>query len=197
MTELDYTILAIIGRDGPLSAYDVRKEFSQSMTPTWSSSTGSVYPSIARLEAAGFVSASTPEGPRARKALSITSAGLEVLDPWLTTITATTAAATPDPVRTRMFFLTFLPPARRTEILRKAIEGTEAALQDAEQRRESRTPSKANEVQRLASEGVLFELRARLEWLRWFSAELVRLGLEKPGAERPQAVHPATPDSRT
>jgi DNA-binding PadR family transcriptional regulator len=172
MTELDFTILAIIARDGPLSAYDVRKDFAQSMTPTWSSSTGSVYPSIARLEAADLIAASNPEGPRSRKALSITAAGRVVLDPWLTGMTAETAAATPDPIRTRMFFLMLLEPSRRTEVVLTAIESTKAALDDAQRRRSARALNEADDLRRLASEGVVFELRARLAWLYWFHAEL-------------------------
>jgi len=171
MTELDFTILAIIGRDGPLSAYDVRKVFANSLTPTWSSSTGSVYPSIGRLEAAELVSASRPEGARSRKALTITAAGRAALDPWLTGITPEIAAATPDPVRTRMYFLMLLDPRRRREIVRVAIESTRAALGEAERRRSARPIGDGDEFRRLASEGVLFELRARLDWLRWLDGQ--------------------------
>ncbi len=172
MTELDFTILAIIGRDGPLSAYDIRKVFAQSLTPTWSSSTGSVYPSIGRLEMAGLITASIPEGARSRKALRITPAGRKALEPWLTGITPEIAAATPDPIRTRMFFLMFVQPKRRLEIIKTAIESTEAAIQEAERRRLARPGGDGADLRRLASEGVLFELRARLDWLKWLRAEI-------------------------
>jgi len=171
MTELDYTILAIIGRDGPMSAYDIRKVFAQSLTPSWSSSTGSVYPSIGRLERSGLVTVSTPEGARSRKTLNITTAGREALEPWLTSITPEVAAATPDPVRTRMFFLMLVNPEQRPEIVRSAIDATQAALDEAEQRRSARPMGSGSELRRLASAGVLFELRARLEWLRLLQAE--------------------------
>jgi DNA-binding PadR family transcriptional regulator len=174
MTELDFTILAIIGRDGPLSAYDVRKVFARSLTPTWSSSTGSVYPSIRRLEAADMVTSSTPEGARSRKALSITEAGRAALEPWLTNITPELAAATPDPIRTRMFFLMFLDAQRRGEIVATAIESTKAALHEAERRRSARPLSQGDDLARLASEGVLFELRARLEWLGRLDSQIRR-----------------------
>lgn len=165
MTELDFTVLAIIGRDGPMSAYDIRKVFAQSLTPSWSSSTGSVYPSIGRLEAAELVTVSTPEGARSRKALSINSAGQLALDSWLISITPEVAAPTPDPIRTRMFFLGLAEPQRRTEIVKAAIENTRAALDYAERRRRARPMDKGDEFSRLASEGTLFELRARLDWL--------------------------------
>ncbi|HXH00657.1 MAG TPA: PadR family transcriptional regulator [Xanthomonadaceae bacterium] len=173
MTELDFTILAIIGREGPLSAYDVRKVFAQSLTPTWSSSTGSVYPSIGRLEIAGLVTASTPKGVRSRKALRITTAGRAALERWLTTITPEIAAATPDPIRTRMFFLMCVGPQRRPEMIKSAIESTEAAIQEAERRRLARPHRDGVDPRHLASEGVMFELRARLEWLRWLLGEFL------------------------
>ena len=172
MTELDLTVLAIIGRDGPLSAYDVRKVFRQSLTPSWSASTGSIYPSINRLQSAGLVTASTPVGARSRKALTITAHGQAAMLGWLAAITPDTAAATPDPIRTRMFFLTVVEPPQRRAIIASAIENTKAALEDAERRRNERPVSEPSDVRRLASEGVLFELRARLEWLTWLDAQL-------------------------
>jgi DNA-binding PadR family transcriptional regulator len=72
MTELKFTILAIVARDGPLSAYDIRKIFARSLTSTWSSSTGSIYPSIRRLQNIGHLASSSPKDGRARKALSVT-----------------------------------------------------------------------------------------------------------------------------
>jgi len=172
MTELDFTILAIIGRDGPLSAYDVRKVFAQSLTPTWSSSTGSVYPSMGRLEAAGLITASTPKGARSRKALSITAAGRAAIQLWLSTITPEIASATPDPIRTRMFFLTLVGPRQRSGLITSAIESTKAAIQEAERLRLARPLSKGLDLRLLASEGVLFELRARLDWLRWLQKKV-------------------------
>lgn len=172
MTELDFTILAIIGRDGPLSAYDVRKVFSQSVTPTWSSSQGSVYPSIRRLESESLVEASAPEGARSRQTLRITRGGRAAVESWLRDVTASTAAATPDPIRTRMSFLTFVEPARRRDMVELALASSEAALLAAEQLRETRPPVDGADLGRLTSEGVLFELRARIDWLRWLRGEV-------------------------
>lgn len=173
MTELDFTILAIVGRDGPLSAYDVRKVFSNSLTPTWSSSTGSVYPSIGRLESAALILASTPEGARSRKSLSITPEGRAALEPWLMNITPDIAAATPDPIRTRMFFMMLVQPEQRPELISSALASTQAALDRAEQLRLTRPQAQGSDLGRFASEGVVFELRARLDWLHWLEEQLV------------------------
>ena len=176
MTELDYTILAIIARDGPLSAYDVRKVFARSLTSTWSSSTGSIYPSIRRLENGGLIASSSPKGARARKTIRATPAGGAAIDGWLAGITPDIAGPAPHPVRTRMYFLGILSPAKRSAIIRKAIESTRSAAAEAEQRRASRPHATRNDiVQQLASEGVLYELRARLQWLEWLEREAARL----------------------
>jgi DNA-binding PadR family transcriptional regulator len=172
MTELDFTILAIIGRDQPLSAYDVRKVFARSLTPTWSSSTGSIYPSIRRLELAGLAAASPAEGSRSRKLLRITAAGKKAIGEWLTEISPATAGPTPDPVRTRAYFLVSMTPRDRAAFIGNAVRSTEAALAQAGAIRQGRLGGPGDFAQRLASEGVLYELRARLDWLRWLEGQL-------------------------
>ena len=180
MTELDYTILAIIARDGPLSAYDVRKVFARSLTSTWSSSTGSIYPSIRRLQKARQVVASSPKGARARKTIRVTAAGRAALERWLGAITPEIAGPTANPLRTRMYFLGILSSAKRSAIIRKAIASTRSAATEAEQRRSNRVGADRDEiVQHLASEGVLYELQGRLRWLEWLEVEAAKLGSGK------------------
>lgn len=177
MTELDLTILAIIARDGPLSAYDVRQVFAHSLTSTWSSSTGSIYPSIRRLKEAGHLASSPPKGARARRTLRITVSGRAALDSWLEEITPEIAGPTPSPVRTRMYFLGVLPSAKRSTIIQRAIESTRGAIADAETRRAERLAAgRGDAVQHVASEGVLFELRAQLDWLNWLAGQVRELG---------------------
>ena len=176
MTELDFTILAIIARDGPLSAYDVRKVFARSLTSTWSSSTGSIYPSIRRLENARHVVSSSPKGARARKTVRVTPLGRAAVESWLEAITPEMAGPAPNPVRTRMYFLSLLNSTQRTVFIRKAIASTRSAATDAERRRDGRASDEHEDiVQHLASEGVLYELRGRLRWLEWLEREAANL----------------------
>ena len=172
MTELDQTVLAIVGRDGPLSAYDVRKDFAQSLTPSWSSSTGSIYPSIRRLIEAGLIKASEPEGSRGKQELTITAAGTAALKKWLAKATIETAAATPDPIRTRAHFLRLLPRTGRRKFIDDARKSTEAALAGAEQRTADRIAAGATKEQYLPGLGVVYELRARRDWLALLAREL-------------------------
>ena len=172
MTELDHTVLALIARDGPLSAYDVRKDFAQSLTPTGSSSTGSIYPSIHRLTAARLIRASAPSGARGKQKLKITAAGTKALAAWLSSVTLDTAAPTPDPIRTRAHFLRLLDRKARRQFLADALANTEAAMRAAEERKAERVAAGAAKEDYLPGVGVIYELRARKEWLELLAREL-------------------------
>ena len=169
MTEMDFTVLAIVTQKGPLSAYDIRKEFAGSLTPTWSSSTGSVYPSCRRLIAAGLVRESAPAGARSRKRLRATPAGGHAVSTWLTRVTPEIATATPDPIRTRMYFLDLLGGEEREQLIRDARRLTEEAIAIAMRRLEERSNRQPAEWEQRAAHGVLYELRARRKWLRWLA----------------------------
>jgi DNA-binding PadR family transcriptional regulator len=166
MTELDCTILAIISQQGPLSPYDIRKVFAQSLTPAWSSSPGAIYPSVQRLAAMGFVAQTDPHGARSRQHLTITRRGRKALTAWLTKLEPETGAPTPDPIRTRLYFLELLDQAQRRELIADAILHTSAAIKTAERRLKQRAQEGVDELQLCAGEGVLYELKARLRWLQ-------------------------------
>jgi DNA-binding PadR family transcriptional regulator len=172
MTELDHTVLAIVARDGPMSAYDVRKVFAASLTPSWSSSAGSIYPSIRRLAGGNLVSLGAPKGGRETRALSITPAGKAALADWLTGNTAAISAATPDPIRTRCYFLPLMSEAKRQSFLEDALSNTENALEAAELSRHERLSASADAFRHLISEGVIYQLKARRDWLQMLIREL-------------------------
>jgi len=172
MTELDCTILAIISQQGPLSPYDVRKVFAQSLTPAWSSSPGAVYPSVQRLAALGFVSQTDPHGARSRQHLTITRRGQKALAAWLTKLEPEIAAPTPDPIRTRLYFLGLLDHVQRQELIADAIRHTSAAIATAEQRLKERAQEGVDDLQLCAGEGVLYELKARRRWLQRVAARI-------------------------
>ncbi|HET7433318.1 MAG TPA: PadR family transcriptional regulator [Thermoanaerobaculia bacterium] len=174
LTEMDYTILGIIGRQGPLSAYDIRKVFAASLTPTWSSSTGSVYPSSRRLLAAKLISESAPEGARSRKRLRITPKGRNALTEWLTDVHAAVASPTPDPIRTRMYFLAVLDEEQRNGLVAAALARTDEAIAISRQRLRDRSHEGRDDWELWAAEGVLYELEARREWLTWFTRRMRR-----------------------
>jgi DNA-binding PadR family transcriptional regulator len=174
MTELGFTILAIIGQQGPLSAYDIRKVFAHSLTPAWSSSPGAVYPSVQRLKAAGLVTQTRPKGARSRQQLTITSRGRIALLRWLTELNPEIAAPTPDPIRTRLYFLGMLSATQREQLIAEATRCTRAAIATAEQRLRERAEEGVDELQLFAAEGVLSELKARRRWLQGVAERIAK-----------------------
>lgn len=172
LTELDNCILAVIWRGGPMSAYGVRSHFSGSATTTWSSSTGTVYPAIRRLRAAGLLKAEAPAGPRKSELLSLTPAGRDALDDWLTKLPPELGTATADPIRTRVHFLTAIHPSARKQAFDDYRSATLAAMArlEAAMARPLETPVDRSE--QLGRLGALAELKARLEFLDLAEREL-------------------------
>lgn len=172
LTELDNCILGIIWRDGPMSAYDVRSHLARSSTVAWSSSTGTVYPSIRRLVASGLIQASARSGPRKRQLLHVTEPGMAALRRWLQEVMPELGSATADPLRTRVHFLAALPPPQR----QRAFDDYRAVTKARVKELESSAAERLELSERLGTLGALREVSARLKWLDEVEAELPRLG---------------------
>lgn len=166
LTELDFCVLGVIWRFGPMTAYRVRKIFRDSPTAGWSSSSGSIYPSIRRLVGAGLASADSAEDRRGTQALAITPQGLEGLNGWVLGLAPPLGTATPDPIRTRAQFITSVPAEERTKFVAEARRITTGALCLLEEAAETRAGDRAKVLDQLGTLGSILELKARLEWLR-------------------------------
>ena len=166
LTELDLCVLGVIWRSGPLTAYRVRKEFRESTTAAWSSSAGSIYPSIRRLLEAGLATtAPVAEDKRGTQSLKITGEGLERLRAWLTNLAPELGTANPDPLRTRAHFLTSIPAEQRVRFVDRARAITRASLAELEAEAERNRSDPDGALEQVGTLGAIFELRARLEWL--------------------------------
>jgi DNA-binding PadR family transcriptional regulator len=166
LTELEGAALGLVWRNGNCSAYSVMREFATSASSSWSASAGAVYPALRRLERLGLIVGTTNKGKRA---LATTAHGLAALRHWLA-IRPEIARATSDPVRSRIFFLDVLDdPKEQTELLVAAENETRHALKERQRDLER---SAVGDPVRLASMGSVFELKARLGWLRWAKKEI-------------------------
>lgn len=96
---------------------------------------------------------------------------MHALREWLLELGPELGAATPDPIRTRLHFVTALPGGE-ADFVRKALERTEHAIAEAEARRRQLEADGADRLRRLAVLGVVFELQARRQWLLSISTEL-------------------------
>jgi PadR family transcriptional regulator AphA len=154
----------------PMSGYDLTKTFDGSLGYVWSASHSQIYPELARLKEAGLIE-QTEEGPRGRKAYSITEAGLAEVRRWL---------AESEPERggrdepfLRVFFLWLLEPEQALAYVRREGEVHRGLLAEYEEIADSWHPATPAERSfRICLEAGIRHERALLEWARWAESEL-------------------------
>lgn len=171
LTELESCVLGVVWQRGPCTAYTVRREFAISNSSHWSSSAGSIYPVLARLEQLGLIEAEGASwGAGSKTQYRISAPGLSILKEWIGPPLADWAgAATFDPIRTRASFLGALTLAARRRFVAEAEQMTRAELARF---RSSEHLQSENEWERVASRGVEFELEGRLRWLAMLKREI-------------------------
>jgi DNA-binding PadR family transcriptional regulator len=165
LTELDFCVLGVIWREGPLSAYAVRKVFRDSTTAGWSSSSGSIYPSIRRLLQAGLATAGAPQDRRNTRVVVVTKEGKARLREWLVDLRPVHGTATPDPIRTRAQFLTVLSARERSAFVAAARKVSDLALRELETHAIVSGNDPTDDLDHLGTVGAIGELEARLIWL--------------------------------
>ena len=166
LTELESCALGVIRQIQPCSTYQVRCAFARSPTTRWSASAGSLYPVIERLLRLKLIKAEVRAGDaRGRRDLSVTQERRASNTRLDHAAGARSGSIAPDPIRSRAHFLDLLgsEPKRATFLLR-AENLTQSAI------RETRIFLKAerrnSQFDYLVSLGGLYQLEARLKWLR-------------------------------
>ena len=162
MTDLELCVLGIVWLRGPCSAYAVRCELAESTSSFWSSSAGSIYPVIRRLQAAKLIAARpVPSDGRGKRLLAATASGERALRSWLTELPAWIGMVGLDPVRARMNFFAVLKGTRQQLAF---IDSAAAHTQDSIEN-ERRKLKILSGVDYLAHLGALYELEGRKRWL--------------------------------
>jgi DNA-binding PadR family transcriptional regulator len=82
LTTLDALLIFLVGHKSQ-SGYDIRQLFLATPLGMFSDSPGSIYPSLARLEARGLLASSMSAGGRRRRSFKRTAAGQKALAAWL------------------------------------------------------------------------------------------------------------------
>jgi DNA-binding PadR family transcriptional regulator len=168
VTELEGSVLGMVGTKEPCTPYAIRREFQKSPSQYWRASSGSVYPLILRLKRRRLirVKGRTRDG-RGGSLFGLTPAGQRVLRHWLGTLDApATISVPPDPLRNRIAFFAMLDSKTQRKYLVRAVDGMRAYLARvrAYTEREKRAEqSRTNEY--LVSEGAQRMLETRLEWM--------------------------------
>lgn len=160
-SELEGLVLGHLWKRGPCTPYSIRKELLQSPSSHWSGSAGAIYPLLARFAERGLVrSRKQARGDRDGWHYALTAKGRERFLAWLgPPLTGEVVSIAPDPLRTRVFFLGALSPAKRKAFFDSARAVLERHLEDLGRQ------GVADDLDRLALAGAVRLTHARLAWM--------------------------------
>ena len=166
LTELEAAVLGELSLQQPCTAYSIRRAFAESPTTTWSSSAGTIYPVLERLERRKLIrSREVNRGKRVIGVLRLTPAGTKQLKHWLMNrLDREVLGPQVDLLRLRVGFLSELSRAQQIRFLERSIEGLTVDVRQAERR--ARSTSERSKWAIHASRAVLMIQRARLQWVK-------------------------------
>jgi len=180
---LRYALLAIL-RVGPLSGYDLQKQFSQSVGHVWHAPDSQIYPELRKMENLGLIEGEEQtRGARGtRRVYHVTDAGNASYLEWMRS--PIDYLRVRDPAHLRAAYLENTTPEAAREFLRRHIEHWESELEQFEgelhhiahvsnpmlARRLSVTPPEEHErtieFKRFAYEGLAERARIEIAWAR-------------------------------
>jgi DNA-binding PadR family transcriptional regulator len=160
LTDNEGTLLALVLREQPLTAYQIAKIYEESPVSNFNTSKGKLYPLIRRLRERGLVAAAPPAGGRKAEHLSCTPRGREAVRRWVRVIRETHLLLE-DPLRTKVQSFDLLTRDEQIEWLVDARSHLAAKLQQVEEY--------ALEVDvpfhNLVHDNAVRSLKSRLDWL--------------------------------
>ncbi len=156
--------------DEPRSGYGLLKHFEQSLAYAWPASHSQIYPELARLVDDELIE-QTATGPRGSKTYAVTRAGRAEIRRWLRE-TAPDRRVRSD-AALRVFFLWLLEPDEAASQLESERSYWRGILDELERIREEPTGSgRKGRTYRLALEGGIQSVEARLSWIDRATAEI-------------------------
>jgi PadR family transcriptional regulator, regulatory protein AphA len=184
-TAADFVILGFLSK-APMSGYDVRRRMAASTAHFYKTSFGSIYPSLAKMEAEGLVSSERADSSgRARVAYRILAAGRKAFREWLAS--PLDISAGPSALLARIFFLGSVGEA-------EARSALDRIARSAAERRAWLEGALERASEELAGEGCepdAFQAATRsfgLEYYAFVEDWVGRLGREAARAAKPAAA---------
>ncbi len=197
---LRYALLAIL-RVGPLSGYDLQKQFSQSVGHVWHAPDSQIYPELRKMEQDGLIEAEEQvRGERGRRRLyHVTDAGDQAFLDWMSSPLEYQRVR--DPAHLRAAYLETVSPDVARDFFRAHIEQWERELEQWRgelariqsltnpilNRRLQITAEKDREAtiafKLLAYQGLVEDALTEIAWGRRGLELLDRLSLRDGGAE--------------
>jgi DNA-binding PadR family transcriptional regulator len=149
--------------DRPRTGYALLKHFQQSLAYAWPASHSQIYPELSRLLAEGLIE-QTETGPRNSRTYALTEAGLAEVRRWLRETEPDRRVRSDAALRT--FFLWLLEPDEVRRHLERERDHWRGQLAELERIREEPAGTTRKErAFRLALEGGIAGIEARLRWL--------------------------------
>jgi PadR family transcriptional regulator, regulatory protein AphA len=180
---LRYALLSLL-RVGPLSGYDLQKQFSLSVGHVWHAPDSQIYPELRKMEAAGLIEGEEQvRGERGtRRVYHVTDAGDRAFLEWMKT--PLDYSRVRDPAHLRASYLEATTPDAAREFLRAHIAAWASELEQWEGelrridavnnpmlvRRLAASPPEVHDrtiaFKRFAYEGLVDRARGEIEWAR-------------------------------
>ncbi len=114
------SVLSLIERSAPITAYQIRKSMARSPTSNISNSTGKIYPIIRRLKERGLIAAEAVEGDlRNTEHLACTERGKQVIRHWVKSLDDSHLLLE-DPLRTKVLSFHLLSKSEQIRWLKSA-----------------------------------------------------------------------------
>jgi DNA-binding PadR family transcriptional regulator len=161
LTDNEGGLIALVQRKGPLSAYQMAKEYEASPIYTFNTAKGKLYPLIERLIDRGLLrSDQVLDDRRGTKLYSCTDAGREALRTWVATFREEHELP-PDPLRRKLQAVALLGEEEQMAWIEEARTRLSQRLQAVE----DYDTDADGPFGRLAQDNARASLRARLHWL--------------------------------
>jgi DNA-binding PadR family transcriptional regulator len=175
LTDNEGTLLALVARAEPITAYQIAKVYEESPVSNFNTSKGKIYPMIRKLRSAGLLRAHTvPGDARGTEQLETTQQGRQAIRAWIMAIRPTHLLLE-DPLRTKVQSFDLLSREERIEWLSELKVQLLRKLEDVERYgQEVSVP-----YQELVHANAVRSLRSRMDWL---DLVLHRIVSEKDGS---------------
>ena len=170
LTENEGTLLALVARAEPITAYQIAKVYEESPVSNFNTSKGKIYPMIKRLREAGLLNArSVKEDARGTERLETTAKGRQAIRGWLMDIRPSHLLPE-DPLRTKLQSLDLLSREERIRwISELKVEMLKKVGELEEYGKHVTVP-----YQDLVHENAMRSLRTRMDWLDLVLNQIVR-----------------------
>ena len=172
LTENEGTLLALVARAEPITAYQIAKVYEESPVSNFNTSKGKIYPMIKRLREAGFLKARTvKDDARGTERLETTPKGMQAIRSWVRDIRPSHLLPE-DPLRTRLQSLDLLSREERIRWISELKVDLLKKVEELEEYGKQVTVP----YQNLVHENAMRSLRSRMDWLDLVLNQVVRHG---------------------